>query len=64
MLLGFSPVTGTSAHVDSEMTSNAGTIDSSEHSLDAWAETNLDLPCRMSLGQIEKHRRVQILWMV
>ena len=64
MMFGFAPVTGSGAPVDAEMASSAGSVDSGEASLDAWAEQNLDYPCRLSLGQVEKCRRQQILWMV
>ena len=64
MMFGFAPVTGCGAPVDAEMASSAGSVDSGEASLDAWAEQNLDYPCRLSLGQVEKCRRQQILWMV
>ena len=39
-------------------------VDSGDPNLDLWADQHLDFACKMSLGQLDKPRRAQILWVV
>lgn len=63
-MFGIAPPHNHAPAADVEVASTAGSVDSGSESLDSWAEQNLDYPCRLSLGQLDRCRRQQILWMV
>ena len=63
-MFGVAPSPSPGAGADAEMTSGQASADTGDPTLDAWADQNLDFPCRMSLQQLDKGSRARILWMV